>query len=71
MVEFWMMIVVASSSGTMMGATPAPPVYYTQELCLSAAKEIQAKSGAQHMCVPVRPMVDMQMNGNVVYGNVR
>jgi hypothetical protein len=66
-----MMIIVASTAGTIPGQQPSPPVYYTQELCMDAARQLESVTGSGgHACVKVHPMVNMQMQGNVVYSNI-
>lgn len=68
MVEFWIMIAIASTSGTVMGQAPSPPVYYTRELCEDAAKDLKQRTGGgDHMCVPARPLVQMQGNTVTIY----
>jgi hypothetical protein len=69
MVEFWMMIAITSTTGTMIGQMPTPPVYYTQELCQDAAKELMAKGQGDHMCVKARPVTQMEIQGGTVYYN--
>lgn len=68
MVEFWVMIAITATSGTISAMAPSPPVYYTRELCQDAAKELLAHGGGEHLCVQARPLV--QMNG-VVYSTVK
>jgi CBS domain-containing protein len=68
MVEFWMMITLATTAGTVSGVMPAPPVYYTQELCQDAVKELMAKGQGDHMCVRARPLVTMDVQGGTSKG---
>jgi hypothetical protein len=62
MVEFWMMLAMATTSGTVMGQMPQPPLYYTQQLCLDAAKELREHGGGEHFCVRAQPTVTLQTN---------
>lgn len=66
MVEFWIMIAVVATSGTVTAMPNSPPVYYTRELCEAAGKNITDRTGQQYMCTPARPVVTMMVNDGYV-----